>query len=218
MSRPWLRHGARCVPVPVVRQKGRGGSHLAPCCSGDSANKDRPRLAARADRLERLALLTRGLKSGHRSSCSAGTGATSSSPGIPAPTVRRDRAACAETRGIVQQGLWRGISCVWVVALLRGSVKARGIGSCAPSPLRGAPGWGFCGVSTHISSSVLRMQNPHPRSLPSRGREAVARALCRGGSLTRHGFPVDLTLSLSKSEGVAEWCHDLVVRQAHHEV
>jgi len=49
---------------------------------------------------------------------------------------------------------------------LRGHKRHEPIGSCPPSPLRGGPGWGsLCGP----------LNDPHPQSLPSRGREAQSR-------------------------------------------
>src|SRR5690606_4311711 len=44
----------------------------------------------------------------------------------------------------------------------------------SPSPLRGGPGWGFwrCSVLTWLWRLLIG-PNPHPHSLPARGREAM---------------------------------------------
>src|SRR5690606_34523975 len=48
------------------------------------------------------------------------------------------------------------------------------LGSFPPSPLRGGPGWGFCRYSMLTCLwGLLIGPNPHPHSLPSRGREAI---------------------------------------------
>jgi hypothetical protein len=100
-----VRHGAKITSVPVVRRRVEGEASFAPC-DQSLFGEDRPWLHPVPN--ARALLPDRGIRSVPDHPLAEGSRATPQPSDPPAPTVRRDRAACAEMGASMGEGFGGG--------------------------------------------------------------------------------------------------------------